>query len=150
MKSWHRIIGVVLVCLSVASACFAARIAESEIAIGGISFGSDESYIHNIYGNPSESKYFGKYKTISYGKSFFVTFNPQGKIHSVETTANNGLRTPSGIGVGMTKNDVFNRYGTARVLYNDLGPVVVYTSDQHHNISFLLSKVDKILQITIY
>lgn len=99
------------------SICFAdpdtGDISEKEIALGGITLGATEDYVKKIYGEPTNVNYdygaFEHSKTFDYGGTFKVKFG-NGKVTSVETTANNGIKTPSGFSVGSRLSDIINYY----------------------------------------
>ena len=109
--------------------CIAARrgfeddIPAADIAIGGIELGASESYVKRIYGEPDDISFqehgFMGYrtKTYRYGNSFFIMFwqgNKGGtkwRVVDVKTTANNGLKTPRGFTVGMSRAALLDYYG---------------------------------------
>ena len=101
------------------SICFAGPetgdIPENEIVLGGIPLGATEDYVKRIYGNPTNVTYaYGDFenahrKIFDYGGTFKITFS-NGSVLEAETTANNGIKTPSGFSVGSRVSDVVNYY----------------------------------------
>lgn len=93
-----------------------AEFPESEYSLGGIGLIRSNgiwwwaSVVEKIYGPPTtESGPFGN-GTWIYGDSVKIGFY-EGKVCSIEVTANNGWKTPSGLGVGMKIDDAKRRYG---------------------------------------
>jgi len=84
-----------------------AKTQPQDIALGGIQLGATMERVRSIYGEPDHKTQspnngpFGRVITWTYGSSFKLEFD--GDSHTVigaETTANNGIKLPSGIGVG--------------------------------------------------
>ena len=84
-----------------------AKTQPQDIALGGIQLGATMERVRSIYGEPDHKTQstnngpFGRVITWTYGNSFKLKF--AGDSHTVidaETTANNGIKLPSGIGVG--------------------------------------------------
>lgn len=89
----------------------------SEASLGGITLGSPMSYVHGIYGAPTD-RYItmGKFNTQAignlYGKGFYVIeYASQPAVLELYTDANNGIATPMGITVGVPKSSVDRLYG---------------------------------------
>ena len=132
MKTKIFILGLMFALMIGVVTCTAARrgfeddIPAADIAIGGIALGASESYVKSIYGEPDDisfqkSGFMGyRTKTYRYGNSFFIMFwqgNKGGTAWSVvdvKTTANNGLKTPKGFTVGMSRAAVIDYYGAGR------------------------------------
>lgn len=101
------------------STCWAS-VPESELYIGGIGNSMTSGEVRDIYGDPYQlitsgnkhALWKGDIKSYAYGeeKTFKITFADDKVIH-VMTTANNGLRTPAGIGVKSEELDVLEAYG---------------------------------------
>lgn len=119
---WKRTLSFVLAfVLSLTALCFAGRIflPDDEAAIGGVPLGAGMSYVRSIYGAPDGRTYgydsFHQKVTIyNYGKSFFLYAyegNGQSSVGELLSTADNGLKTPMGVTVGMTEDEVFRIYG---------------------------------------
>ena len=93
---------------------FYGGIADERIAIGGISpFTGNIDYLRKIYGEPTkiiESK-ISDIITWEYNQTFSVNVGERGSIWQVRTEANNGLKTPDGIGVGSKVRSVIDLYG---------------------------------------
>jgi len=110
---------VVFAVFMATSICFAGPetgdIPKEELALGGITLGATEDYVKKIYGNPTNVTYdYGDFenahrKTFDYGGTFKITFSND-KVLEAETTANNGIKTPSGFSVGSRVSDVMNYY----------------------------------------
>ena len=120
MKHCISIICAVLTLLSCALCC--AEIPSSEVALGGIALGSSPEYVKNVYGEPT-SYDFGPGDSIiyNYNGTFKIMFASGKYMYWMETTANNGIKTPSGISVGMNAS-VLDRYG--EVYYDEMENVV--------------------------
>ena len=131
------------------------EIPKADIAIGGITLGTDESYVRKVYGNPDKITHTDdrrragpiKTKTFTYGTTFIIVFNEENnKVWEVKSTGNNGLKTPSGFTVGMKLADVYNHYGPGYDGDNSLG----YSSNWWMRIKFKGDKSGKITEIHIY
>ena len=92
------------------SVCFA-EISPSEVALGGIRLGSSPEDVKSVYGEPtSYDKGNGDSIIFNYNGTFKIMFSGGKYMYWLETTANNGIKTPSGIAVGMDAS-VLDRYG---------------------------------------
>ena len=93
---------------------FFGGIADERIAIGGISpLTSNADYLRKIYGEP-DSKSSNRTEdtmTWSYNQTFSLLVGKKGGIWQVRTEADNGLKTPDGIGVGSSVKAVRDLYG---------------------------------------
>ncbi len=93
------------------SMCSAKILNADQAAIGGITIGSNENYIKSIYGEPNNIfKREGNAQSWFYGDSFIIDF-VDGKVSSIISSGANGLSTPDGISVGMTKKSLKTKYG---------------------------------------
>ena len=111
MKKSISIIFAVLTFLSCALCC--AEISPSEVALGGIKLGSSPEYVKSVYGEPTSYDYgAGNSIIYNYNGTFKIMFSSGKYMYWMETTANNGITTPSGIAVGMNAS-VLNKYGEA-------------------------------------
>lgn len=81
-------------------------------AIGGINLNSSPEYIKSIYGEPTSEEKRYNYTELVYGDSFRILYNNtiQRSI-KVETTADNGIGTDSGVTVGMSESVIIDLYG---------------------------------------
>lgn len=81
----------------------------SQLVLGYISVESTPLEILNAYGQPSRIEN-GKW---FYGQDFFIQFigRDNTSINEVTTTGNNGIKTSSGVGVGMPENILPQIYG---------------------------------------
>ena len=94
-----------------------ASIPPDEVALGGISYGSSVDYVREIYGSPERNivnekspLFTGYLNRYYYGNSFSILFR-NGSALRLETTAKNGIKTPSGISVGSDESLVIDAYG---------------------------------------
>ena len=87
---------------------------KSEMYLGGITLYSkrkNPNYwdeIERIYGKPKNDSLTGW--TWTYGDSVEL-HTPEGNLSDILVTANNGWKTPSGIGVGTSVNELVQKYG---------------------------------------
>ena len=95
-----------------------ASVPDSEISIGGVSYGSSIDDVRNSYGAPDKVDttnrhplWRGFVDTYYYGSSFKVIFS-DGNTLFISSTANNGLGTPAGVLVGMNRNTLRDVYGS--------------------------------------
>lgn len=90
---------------------------DNEAALGGITLGSSMSYVHSVYGAPTDrvpTKDYVHQEAFSniYGNSFYVIEYPKDStVEELYVTANNGIATPLGIAVGVPKSTVDKLYG---------------------------------------
>jgi hypothetical protein len=119
---WKRILSLIFAFVfSLAALCFADQIplGNDEASIGGVKLGSSMDYVRSIYGVPSGQAFgydsFRNSVTIyNYGDTFYLyVYEGNGKsyINELLTTANNGLKTPMGVTVGMSEDEIFKIYG---------------------------------------
>lgn len=79
---------------------------KSEMALGGIAFYTDSDVVAKIYGEANwESTH-----ECTYGKDIRLTFM-ETELCDILVTGNNGWKTPSGIGVGTSVNELVKKYG---------------------------------------
>lgn len=128
-------------------------VGNGEIAIGGVMLTSTEDYVQSIYGTPDNFSYsnnavWGNMHTAQYGKSFFVTYDIDGKVVEVKTTANNGLKTPSGFTVGQDISLVTNYFSPAALRKGDHSYACNGSWEQ--NMMFKYNRKNKISEISIY
>ena len=86
-----------------------AAISPSEIALGGIPLGANAAAVETVYGKPTRSEERDECVTYHYNDTFRV-FVWWGRVGLLETTADNGIETPSGIHVGLPES-VLEPYG---------------------------------------
>ena len=144
-----KIIGVMLLCFSLIIALpyqtGQARIANSQVALGGITYRSDISRVIRIYGQPSRISGNSYY----WGTSFEV-FNDNGKVFGITTTANNGIETPAGIHVGMAESVITQTYGRAEDTGTDSSGRKYYGYSSSNNGCFIFrTKNGKIVEIDV-
>ena len=109
MKNLFSILTSMLIVLA-CSVCYA-EIPPSEVALGGITLGASPEYVKSVYGEPtSYDKGYGDSIIYNYNNTFKIMFSGGKYMYWMETTANNGIKTPSGIAVGMNAS-VLDRYG---------------------------------------
>ena len=107
-----------------------ARIANSQVALGGIVPGCKMSSVISIYGQPDEIDISNKYdlKLCYYGKknenaddkrvtielspnSVGLNFTDKALVQRVKVVSNNGFKTPDNIHVGSSLDEVLSIYG---------------------------------------
>lgn len=102
--------------------CFA-TLDTDQIAIGGVGPGCTTEYVESVYGTPTSSENISadtgiNYVEYNYDGQFLVGFHAgNSQVMYVTCTADN-LKTPAGIGVGMTADVLTPVYGAADNLYN--------------------------------
>ncbi len=149
-----------LLTLVMASVCLAytppKEIPESDIAIGGITLGASVDYVRSIYGAPDSITDINNGKgsepltLFRYGDSFFVYLNQHsGRVAKVESTGNNGLKTPAGFAVGMKISDVARHYKDAG-RSADGGKFYAYTAKWWKILAFQANDEGIITSISIY
>ena len=96
-----------------------ASIPDSEVALGGIGYKATIPYVESVYGfpdriisNESSPLFTGYLDTYYYGDTFSILFQ-NSSVLRLQTTANNGIHTPSGIAVGSDNSLIEDAYGTA-------------------------------------
>ncbi|WP_296903712.1 hypothetical protein [uncultured Megasphaera sp.] len=128
-------------------------VGDGEVAIGGVTLTSTEDYVQSIYGTPDDVSYannavWGNTHTARYGKSFFITYDSSGGIIDVKTTANNGLKTPSGFTVGQDISLVTNYFNPAALRKGD--HFYACNGSWEQNMMFKYNRKHKISEISIY
>ena len=88
----------------------AAEISPSEVALGGIPLGASPEYLKSVYGEPTRYETVNGGVVYNYNNTFRVLFASGKYMYWLETTANNGIGTPSGVRVGMPES-VLEKYG---------------------------------------
>lgn len=114
----YMIIAAALLGLSMGMTAHAA-VADTDICLGGVTFGATEAYTTGIYGSPSKStsKKVGEGVTdvFTYGKGFQITFrgdtSSSATTTKLQTTANNGIKTTKGIHYGSSYAEIISAYG---------------------------------------
>lgn len=160
MKKLSVILFSFMMFLTVSSISFAQGpipnpIPQSDLAIGGITTGVSESYVKKIYGEPNDITYDsdgyrdGSVKKFNYGNSFFISFSKYGAFQ-IESTANNGLKTPAGFTVGDPISKVKQYYGSGH--YQEITgdePGVRCNFNWYKYITFWTDRKGKIKRITV-
>lgn len=97
-----------------------AMLQKEDMKIGGITFVNTESDLLASYGSPLVVKTHEvlgdatPHRTWYYGKTLQITFSGiTGKVITVAAPNHMGVETPRGVRVGMTKEEVEDRYGPA-------------------------------------
>lgn len=95
-----------------------ASIPRSEISLGGITVNQSPDFMKKIYGEPNHEEPFPEYGIhATYGKGVKIDYNNLSNefvnkyIMNIDVTANNGWKTPAGIGVGDNISKALNLYG---------------------------------------
>lgn len=121
-----------------------ATIGEDEVALGGLSVRSDISTAVNIYGQPDRIHGQSYY----WGNGFEVRADNHNKISWIETTADNGISTPSNLKVGSSVNDLYKIYGRPDYSWVELqGSAYVYKYEGGWNTLIFTAQNDKIIKI---
>ena len=150
-----------LATICASSVCFAS-IPDSELYIGGIGIGTTNQEVQTIYGDPwaltSQGKnhklWKGEVKTYEYGKekTYKIIFNDN-KVIQVYSKANNGLETPAGLHVGLTKEDVLDFYGEPDIIneYNGKDKwFYASETNEHKGMAIVIdNKTEKVKEITV-
>lgn len=119
MKNIMRIFVVLVIFLGAISVSEANPLPDSEASLGGITLGGSMEYVKGIYGSPSESTWvtdtFGN-RVLShrYGNGFYILeslYGGKSYINELLSDRRNGVATPMGITVGISKNTVLGVYG---------------------------------------
>jgi len=87
-----------------------AEIPPSEVALGGVPLGASPEYLKSVYGEPTRYERQNDSVIYNYNNTFRVMFANGKYMYWLETTANNGIGTPSGVRVGMPES-VLDQYG---------------------------------------
>ena len=121
-----------------------ATIGEDEVALGGLSVRSDISTAVNIYGQPDRKNGQSYY----WGNGFEVRADNNNRINWIETTADNGISTPSNLKVGSSVNDLYRIYGRPDNSWVELqGSAYVYQYEGGWNTLIFTAQNDKIIKI---
>lgn len=104
-----------------------AKPSSDQFSFGGITRDASLEYIMSIYGEPSERISGDTWMTYKYGDdgSFSIDFiydknfidrckgggSPYWHCTEIRVTADNGISTPAGVAVGMSKQELINIYG---------------------------------------
>lgn len=111
MKQYiSRIMILCLLLVGCYSVCWA-EIPRSELTLGGINLGATPEYVKSVYGEPTRYESNGHGDVIyNYNNTFRILFVDGKYMYWIETTADNGIKTPSGVGVGMDAS-ILSKYG---------------------------------------
>lgn len=119
MKNIMRIFIAFVILLGTMNVSEANPLPNSEASLGGITLGGSMAYVKGIYGSPSESTWvtdtFGN-RVLShrYGNGFYILeslYGGKSYINELISDRRNGVATPMGITVGISKNTVLGVYG---------------------------------------
>ena len=115
MKKW-TIAGLTTL-LTLAASAALASVPQKSLYLGGIGYGTRESYVRQIYGTPTETKQehssshsAGSVVEYEYGDGVSIHL-AEGAVYHIEVSANNGWVTPEGIRVGMDASVLEETYG---------------------------------------
>lgn len=152
------LVALAFVTMVLTSTCWAS-VPESELYIGGIGNPMTSGEVRDIYGDSYQlitsgnkhALWKGYVKSYAYGegKTFKVTFADD-KVINVMTTANNGLRTPAGIGVKSEVADVLETYGQPDDIVNETR--WVYNVEGKDSIGMVITidkETSKVKEITV-
>ena len=131
-----------------------ASVPDSEISIGGVSYGTSIDEVRSSYNAPDKVDttdrhplWRGFVDTYYYGTSFKVIFSNCSAVF-ISSTANNGLGTPSGIYVGNSKQSVIDTYGEPD---NKTRNYYYYKDEDNNNLGmkFIFNSREKITAIYV-
>lgn len=116
LKSLCLTVMLMLACCSVSFAASQAIIPEGEMLLGGLYVGMASEEVQDYYGVPDDIATVDGKTYYRYGDSVYILFWPASyqkgmQIQAIEVTANNGFKTPAGLHVGMTYNEMVSLYG---------------------------------------
>jgi hypothetical protein len=157
---WKRMLSLVFAfVMSLSALCFADQIplGTDEASIGGVPLGASMGYVRSIYGVPTGhtngTDTFRNNVTIyNYGDSFYLYVYEDGDrsyVNELLTTANNGLKTPKGVTVGMSEAEVFKIYGQikpSRISYKTRE--YVYLTDKGMHIELTTKESKKVYYVS--
>ncbi len=129
-----------------------ARMQVDQVALGGIPLGATMNQVKSVYGEPAtrEEKAggsLGRVITWNYGGTYIIKFSGEShRVISEQTTANNGIKLPSGIGVGDNISRVKNYNQLTKISAREYRVDVM--GEQH--IYFKADRNGKICSIEIY
>ncbi|MCH4167206.1 MAG: DUF4309 domain-containing protein [Megasphaera sp.] len=120
-----------------AGSCFA-TLATEQIAVGGVGPGCTTEYVEGVYGTPTSSENISadtgaNYVEYNYEGHFLVGFDAGNSQVMYVTSTGDNLKTPAGIGVGMTADALTPAYGPADNLYNYNDKTLYEYSDGNGN-----------------
>ncbi|MDQ0202858.1 hypothetical protein [Pectinatus haikarae] len=101
---------IVFISMTTVSAICAAQIPQEEVALGGINLGATPEYVKSVYGEPSSYIRSKNGVIYDYNSTFRIYFASGKYMYWLETTANNGIATPSGVTIGMDASILY-KYG---------------------------------------
>lgn len=119
MKRYAALLAALFV-LFAANTCLAARLPDSDYALGDIQYGNSVDYVKSVYGEPDFVEYHEGTPgsgdiplwIYHYGDSFVVCIETtHQQVSALMTTADNGIATPRGIHVGSSLSDIQRAYG---------------------------------------
>ncbi len=108
-------------CLVSAMPAFA-KVATSDLVLGGVALQSQLSELEALYGTPTKHTATGFwYRLAYYGDTLLVTIEAKtaeekanhslSRVYGISVKSQNGMATPKGIRVGSTKSEVLAAYG---------------------------------------
>ncbi len=120
MKTW--IVSLLASACLVSSMPAFAKVATSDLVLGGVALRSRLSELEALYGTPTRHTATGFwYRLAYYGDTLLVTIDAKtaeeranhglSRVYGISVRSQNGLATPKGIRVGSTKSEVRAAYG---------------------------------------
>lgn len=120
MKKW--IVSLLASACLVSSMPASAKVATSDLVLGGVALRSRLSELEAIYGTPTKHTATGFwYRLAYYGETLLVTIDAKtaeeranhslSRVYGISVKSQNGLATPKGIRVGSTKSELRAAYG---------------------------------------
>lgn len=129
-----------------------ASVPASEMSLGSISAGTSINYVRQVYGMPNRTEDMGGLYKDWYGDSVSVVYRRNGSsVMNITSSANNGFKTPSGLTVGQSKNDVVSICGSPDDTFNiaDRKTFMYDSYDRTKIMRVVFDKKGKVAEISI-
>lgn len=115
-----------------ASVC-AAAIPQSQLNIGGVSYGASVSDVEKNFGKPTKTKNYGEKIKYKYANDLEFEF-VNGKVSEIEVEDFSDAKTSAGIGIGADVSAIERAYGAADLIHKD--KYIYYTDDKNLGLVF--------------
>ena len=123
MKKIFPLVGMLVLILS--NICFGAEppkgtLTRERLSMGYIPIGASPQMVTQVYGQPDRVDDRNG-MTYYYGKTLTFSFLGVGaaSLYDITTTADNGIKTSDGVGVGMLVSKLYDVYGTPNYIRKD-------------------------------
>ena len=137
MKKFFMLI-LTLCIIGISSTSFA-KIPQSQIALGGITYGSSRAYVESVYGKPTSEENWSqngqRLASVRYGEHLLVVYElSNNTVIDLACHESNNLSTPAGVTCGMELAVLRKTYGSADNIYSAHGGTIyVYIGDKSIN-----------------